>query len=110
MLEVLSARTDFCYPSDVPARDNIDDFKTCREQSVMITNTTCQNVYDVAELVFDTMMNGRARGDWQEQCVSVLSMVTDVSRSETAHIMVPAEMTPRPKGNDSSARRHSEED
>ena len=106
--EVLCARTAFCYLSDVPARDNTD-LKTCEEQSVVIMNTPDQNVNDVAELVFDMMMNGRAWGDWQEQCDSTLNMITGASQSDTAHIMVPAEMTPRAKGHDSSAGRRSEE-
>ena len=40
---------------------------------------------------------------------SIANMITDVSRSDTAHIMVPAVMTPRAKGYDSSAGRRSEE-
>ena len=55
MLEVLSARTNFCCLSDVPARDNTD-LKTCGEQSVVIINTPGQNVNAVAELVFDMML------------------------------------------------------
>ena len=35
---------------------------------------------------------------------STINMVTDMPRSDTAHIMVPAEMTPRAKEYDSSAR------
>ena len=56
MIEVLSARTDVCYLTDVPARDNTD-LKTCGEQSVVIMNTPGQNVNAVAELVFDTMLH-----------------------------------------------------
>ena len=56
MLEVLSARTDFCYLSDVPARDNAD-LKTWREQSVVIMNTPDQHVNAVAEHVFDKMLH-----------------------------------------------------
>ena len=59
MLEVLRARPDLRCLSDVPARDNTD-LKTCREQSVVIMNTPGQNVNDVAELVFDMLMNSRA--------------------------------------------------
>ena len=59
MLEVLSARTAFCYLSDVPPRDDTD-LKTCGEHSVVIMNTPEQNVNAVAELVFDMKMNGRA--------------------------------------------------
>ena len=54
--DVLSARTDFCYLSDVPARDDTD-LKTCQEQSVVIMNTLGQNVNDVAELVFGMMFH-----------------------------------------------------
>ena len=54
MLEVLSARTDFCYL----ARDNTD-LKTCREQSVVIINTLGRS-NDVAELVFDMMLNSES--------------------------------------------------
>ena len=57
--EVLSARPEFRYLSDVPVRDNTD-LKICREQSVVIMNTPCQNVNDDAELVFDMMKNVRA--------------------------------------------------
>ena len=35
MVEVLSARSDFCYVSDVSARDDTDQ-KTCREQPVVM--------------------------------------------------------------------------
>ena len=52
MLEVLSARTDVYYLSDVPTRDDTD-LKACEEQSVVIMNTPGQNVNDFAELVFD---------------------------------------------------------
>ena len=48
----------------------------------------------------------------QEVCIlheSIINMITDVSRSDTAHIMIPAEMTPRAKRYDSSAGRSSEE-
>ena len=51
MLEVLSARTDFYYLSDVPARD-YTDLKACEEQSVVIMNTPRPNDNDFAELVF----------------------------------------------------------
>ena len=37
---------------------------------------------------------------------SIINMITDVARSDTAHIMVPAEMTPQPD----AARRKSDED
>ena len=50
ILEVLSARTDFCYLSYVPARD-YTDLKS------WIMNTPGQNVNDVAELVFDMMFH-----------------------------------------------------
>ena len=51
-------RSTFCHLSDVPARDNTDP-KACEEKSVVIMNTPGQSVNAVAELVFDTMMNGR---------------------------------------------------
>ena len=54
-LEVLSARADFGYLSDVPARDNTD-LKACEESSVVTMHTPEQNVNAVAELVFDMMM------------------------------------------------------
>ena len=58
MLEVLSARRDFCYLSDVPASDDTDP-KACEEKSVVIMNTPGQNVNAVAELVFDMMLHSK---------------------------------------------------
>ena len=56
MIEVLRARTDYCYLSEVPARDNTD-LQICCEQSVVMMNTPGQNVNAVAELVFDMMLH-----------------------------------------------------
>ena len=55
MLEVLSSRTDACYLSDVPARDDTN-LKACEEQS-MDHKRSGQNVNDVAELVFGMMLH-----------------------------------------------------
>ena len=61
MLEVLSARADFCDLSDVPERDDAD-LKACDEQSVVIMNTPGHNVNDVAELVFHLTLHGELEG------------------------------------------------
>ena len=114
-LEVLSARTDFCYLSDAPARDNAD-LKTCREQSVVIMNTPGQNVNVVAELVCDMIVHSgfevalrwcvfytNPSSTWSRTCHGQTQLT---SWSQPWWLREPRGMTPQPD----AARRKSDED
>ena len=84
--EVLSARTNFYYLSDVPVRDDADQ-KACEEQSVVIMNTLGQNVKILPSSSL-TLCRTASLDDWQEVCVlheSILNMVTGVSQQHGSH-------------------------